>query len=172
MQRHLLPPLLEEGMNEIICIVEVQQNGYADIVKYEIVGDCPPRAWVVWAKDMADLDRTKNRFLRSVPHKLLTDIITWGRLEMEAMGTKLQRMYLSKKCYGCPETFSARISRLGKYETGGNREWLRPDYDGNVEEIYGNTYCARCLAMFRETGVGLCFCIKKVRINEMFFSKL
>lgn len=166
-----MPPLLEEGLNEIICIVEVQRNGYADIVKYEIVGDCPPRAWVVWAKDMEDLDRTRNRFLRTVPHKLLTDMVTWGKLEIQAMGTKLQRMYVSKKCYGCPETFSARISRLGKYETGGNREWLRPDYVGNLDEIFGNTYCRRCAAMCRETGVGLFFfSLKfKLRINGMYF---
>ena len=159
-----LPPPMTGGLTEYLCIIEQTPNGWADIIKYELVDNCKPRAWVIWSKDLQTLEHKKNRFLKYVPHALITETLSVSKQEIQHLGLlehlkKHQRTYLSHKCYGCPKTFTTRISRLGMFENANPKPWLRPDYPGKVDPIKPNFYCEPCLGRYTTTGKGLYFCL-------------
>ena len=163
-ERHELPPPLMGGLTEYLCVVERTAEGWADIIKYEVVGDNAPRAWVVWSKDFVSLEPKENRFLKYLPHGLITETLSISREEIKHLGLleqlkKNQRTYLSHKCYGCGHTFTTRISRLGKFETGNPKPWMKDDFRGKVKGIGPNFYCDPCLNKHNTSGESLSLCV-------------
>ena len=106
------------------------------------------------------MEHKKNYFIKYIPHALITETLSLAKEEIEHLGLvdhlkKFQRCYLVHKCYGCSTTFTTRISRLGKFETGNPKPWMKPDYPGKVEAIDPNFYCLPCLDEYLKTGKGV-----------------